>query len=549
MLMAEAFSELIKAWDQGKLTGLPYELMRDRVVICLFQAMVRTVLTQNKDGSWGTIGSQEETAYGALIVSKAAILPDLEPLQKTLESTLDAAKDFIQTQGQKPPSYLWVEKVSYGSEILCESYMLAALKARVTPSRLTAKMGSLISIPHDKVAKFVKFYSRMPLFEEAPKSELCMSLMEGYLFLPQLSDLRLNVFPRDGMEEDKYFEYIPFTWTSNNNRKRAFTSSRSLQDMMIISFLNYQADEYMETTVGRNLGHQKQLVLAMVDEVMGETSGRLKENDTTAYGRHSKAKTQSQNGLATPDASSSDEDDDQGGKAVAPSTLKEVHQVLNRFTGFVLQHPRVQASSSLAQAGLKTELRRFLEAHMEQTEDSSRFAAQPQHGHTGATFDTPRTSFYRWVQSTSSDHTSCPYSFAFYKCAISANGKDCFPSVQQEYIAESLCRHLAVMCRMYNDYGSVARDRDEANLNSVNFPDYAIGDVEGGGREVDDLKARLFALATYERESVDMVMRSLWELAGDDREQKRTLERLQVFCDVTDLFGQIYVARDIASRM
>ena len=29
------------------------------------------------------------------------------------------------------------------------------------------------------------------------------------------------------------------------------------------------------------------------------------------------------------------------------------------------------------------------------------------------------------------------------------------------------------MCRMYNDYGSVARNRAEGNLNSVDFPEFA----------------------------------------------------------------------------
>jgi hypothetical protein len=32
------------------------------------------------------------------------------------------------------------------------------------------------------------------------------------------------------------------------------------------------------------------------------------------------------------------------------------------------------------------------------------------------------------------------------------------------------------MCRMYNDYGSVARDKAERNLNSVNFPEFETRD-------------------------------------------------------------------------
>lgn len=39
------------------------------------------------------------------------------------------------------------------------------------------------------------------------------------------------------------------------------------------------------------------------------------------------------------------------------------------------------------------------------------------------------------------------------------------------YLSRSLARHLATMCRQYNDYGSAVRDMDEGNLNSLDFPE------------------------------------------------------------------------------
>ena len=91
--------------------------------------------------------------------------------------------------------------------------------------------------------------------------------MEGYLFLPQLREMRLDIFPRTGMEDDKYFEYIPFTWTSNSILDNKFLSSKTLLDMMIISFLNYQADEFMEAVVGRYFGDRTSDVVAVIDSV------------------------------------------------------------------------------------------------------------------------------------------------------------------------------------------------------------------------------------------------------------------------------------------
>jgi hypothetical protein len=35
-----------------------------------------------------------------------------------------------------------------------------------------------------------------------------------------------------------------------------------------------------------------------------------------------------------------------------------------------------------------------------------------------------------------------------------------------------MTRHLAVMCRQYNDYGSLVRDAEEGNLNSIDFAEF-----------------------------------------------------------------------------
>jgi len=66
-------------------------------------------------------------------------------------------------------------------------------------------------------------------------------LVEGYLFQPLLQKMRLAVFPRSSVEKERYFEYIPFTWTGINNRDDACFGAQLLYDMMVISLLNYQA--------------------------------------------------------------------------------------------------------------------------------------------------------------------------------------------------------------------------------------------------------------------------------------------------------------------
>ena len=122
-------------------------------------------------------------------------------------------------------------------------------------------------------------------------------------------------------------------------------------------------------------------------------------------------------------------------------------------------------------------------------------------------------------------------------------------------MAKDLCRRLAAMCRQYNDYGSIVRDRAEVNLNSVNFPEFHEGGSEDGGEEdgkrgregveerEEKIKEDLFFVAEYEREGLKLAVGKLEEMLGG------TTRAWKLFVDVTDLYGQIYVAKDIASRM
>lgn len=103
----------------------------------------------------------------------------------------------------------------------------------------------------------------------------------------------------------------------------------------------------------------------------------------------------------------------------------------------------------------------------------------------------------------------------------------------ERYLAEDVRLHLAAMCRLYNDLGSINRDREEGNLNCVDFllPK----------EEVEQKKSELRKLADYERECLDLS----WERLKKEGLQEGLERALGLFIDVTDLYGQIYVAKDI----
>jgi hypothetical protein len=122
---------------------------------------------------------------------------------------------------------------------------------------------------------------------------------------------------------------------------------------------------------------------------------------------------------------------------------------------------------------------------------------------------------------------------------------------------------------MYNDYGSLARDREEGNLSCTDFlvraSDSAGEAAKGlnGARAPDRqnqgeakrqktdaewsnaaAKDQLMSLAQFERQCMKLALERL----KDTGLKGKIFEALLLFIDITDMFGQIYVVKDIGRR-
>ncbi|KAI2609366.1 uncharacterized protein GGS25DRAFT_212471 [Hypoxylon fragiforme] len=165
------------------------------------------------------------------------------------------------------------------------------------------------------------------------------------------------------MATDKYFALIPFTWTACNNRPLTFASTSLLFKTMIISFLNYQADEYMEGVVTPNLGGsvanaRKQIGDLFIRDVPDDL-------DKPVYGR------------------------------------------LAQFIKHVLADEDVASASFWDRKHLEQKLRAFLLAHVDQIEGNFSFEAQSDKD----MFSSASRTFHNWVHTTSAYHTPCPLLF------------------------------------------------------------------------------------------------------------------------------------------
>ena len=555
MLLAQALKRLLLIWDAGAIGGELEGLIRDRLPIILTQILVRTLCDLDPSQCF------EASAYAVLTLTYISSLPWLSTLESQISGAIRKGKKIMHDAmiAGTQPEYIWVEKVTYSSSILSETYCLAALKGQASSHAWGAAVQSLADISIKKLTKFTHFFSQLPLFSKGSQWKLQALLIEGYLFYPQLKRMSLDIFTRKDMAKDDYLEYIPLTWTTCNNNRNTPLSANFLWDMMIISMLNYQADEYMEAVVGDKFADNLTPIKQVIHYLCETTSTSNNETNTSEEPNGDKINGTKKrphpgcNGdeLAKrhrPETNSTSET--RSAANGSAYDLSEMSHILSQFINHILTHQHIARSSTHDRSTLLNELRSFLLAHITQIEDNSSFASQspsPRSLDQTSVFRTQNRPYFTWIHTTSAVHTSCPYSFAFVACLTGSSAlspkKDCFTGAEQKYLAQALVRHLAAMCRQYNDYGSVARDRVEENVNSVNFKEFHEGGVPGRDGEAG-IKEALFRIAEYERECLELTKGRLEKLVPG-----KVRDVLALFVDVTDLYGQIYVARDIASRM
>lgn len=547
MLLAQGLTLTLSLWDRQILGDLPIDLVRDRVPLVLAQILSRTLLSQQQDGSWGS-DSCEVTAYGLLTLKELSPIPFLSSMATEISAAIKAGRRYLLINHDRwaDLSYVWIEKVSYGSATLAQAYTLAAMQDSKSIYAWSGALAGLVNPPMAKGIKFAEFFARLPLYSHLGKDDptLKLSVLEGYLLLPQLRAVRLDIFPRTDMAEDKWLEYIPLTWTCCNYL-RAPVQTELLIDMMHLSMLNYQADEYMEAVVGACFSDKQDIIHALIRQLCADpvVPSSMIPRKRQAVEFESGQTERSTNGHAVTESN---------GQDPAKEELVGVKKVLAKYIAHILAHPSVVRAPARTRTRLRRELATFLSAHVTQNSDNALFAKQHHiENHVDESgspqpFTAASSSFYRWIHTTSADHTSAPFSWIFYECLIGKAGAETWEGAKKGYVAEEVGRKLSTMCRMYNDYGSAARDRAEMNVNSLDFPEFHVGVAGGPDKEKEEKrrKADLMYLAEYERECLNSALERLAEMV-----EPAAMDRVRLFVDVTDLYGQIYVARDIASRL
>ncbi|KAF2756145.1 Ent-kaur-16-ene synthase [Pseudovirgaria hyperparasitica] len=523
MLMVEAFTDLLSLLDTGSFPHLLTMEQQLRMAIALFQACNRTLKTQDQDGSWD--GKPEHTAYAILVLAEARRICLFSELQDPIFSAIQRGVLFLKSVGHQSFDYNWTSKTAYRTSFVAEAYLIAAQWVGCSNRDTTQpQIGKSLSL--DDLRRGIKKHATLlyqtPMFSSVPEWKIQASMAESMLFIPLLQQERLSIFSRDKfqLENDSYINMIPFTWVGPNNRSGAFVSTSFIYDMMLLSMYGYQVDEFIETVAAPAFGTDTQRLHSLIDDTIGQIAYKPNNPDNRR-------------------------------DSLDPTVLHTQHNTnntdpnitlqLTRFITYVLHHPTILRASPSDRTHLRHELSSFLHAHTTQLTLN--------HSHTNTS-----PPFFTWLRTTAADHVACAYSHAFAACLQSAtltHGTPLYPSITQSYLVQHAVRHLATACRIYNDYGSAARDAAEHNLNAMDFPEF---DACAGAAE---RRAALEFLGRHEWGCLEYVLGELRSEigraargdVGEVRRAERKMGYLGLFCDVTALYNQIYARCDVSARV
>ena len=506
------------------------------------------------------------------------------------------ARNFIRKEYANPlrSRKFWIEKTVYKSSLLQAVYCSAALHSQSEEIEWSRQKKDRFATPDSSKKHMKLFLTVMPSLQLSEPWCLDLISIETKLLANRLHVSRESVFPRYAMPmtEDKYLQFIPLIWVACNHLSKHVLSLEVVWEMTVLSMLNYQADELIESLVSRLSEASLRTLKSSIRISCGLFDGTLLNPDSQDNGQLIKTDcpkdypARKRQRIDSPTAEPSSH------VSLYPDpVLHLVESSLKAYVVHILQHPLIVTMPVQTRSSLASELNNFLMAHIAHTNDNAAWKlARQENSRSFRPARQGEASYYRWLQATGADDTSCPFSFLFF-LALAA---DSYPlngasisrrGARIEYLLTAVSRHLAAMCRQYNDYGSLQRDREEGNVNSLDFAEFSntnrcvvsartngensngaatsktpTGEHREGAVDSNtdadvelESKAELLSIAQYERECMELALKGLEEARSSENGvgsiSERELRSLRAFVNVTDAFGKPYVQKDLASRL
>ncbi|KAH1435307.1 hypothetical protein KXX68_008990, partial [Aspergillus fumigatus] len=221
---------------EGYLAALPDDVMRFQLPLTLFQSLIRTLHTQNRDGSWGCSNSAEETAYAILILKSAACFSFTELIAACVKTAISKGLEFILARSQRSPTddQLWLDKTLYAIPTVSDSYIMAAVQAEETIQKLAEIPYKLVDMSTIMANKMTNYFSQLPSQMQTPKWVIQASAIEAILLSEKLK--ALDVFSTGRPLGEKYIKIAACFWTlASNSTPGCLLSTRTIYSMAELS--------------------------------------------------------------------------------------------------------------------------------------------------------------------------------------------------------------------------------------------------------------------------------------------------------------------------
>lgn len=198
---------------------------------------------------------------------------DLAP---RVQDAIDAGIGYLKGHGTHTSVHYWTSKTRYSVKFVTEAYVLSAFRASI-PSGDKVAVGH--SLGHStQISKMEQFLPLMKLtkhFSAMADWKIRAALTESALFLPLLRTRRLEVFPRDKLRvsKDTYFNMLPFLWVGCTYRLGIYIPTTFIFDMLFMTLINIQVDEFMEDIATRTFEHDTATLHVLIDKATDDALG------------------------------------------------------------------------------------------------------------------------------------------------------------------------------------------------------------------------------------------------------------------------------------
>ncbi|KAJ5218245.1 uncharacterized protein N7498_000344 [Penicillium cinerascens] len=225
--------------DKWRVEPLSETLLKTLIPLTLFQAVLRILLTQNPNGSWGQTSLRENTSLAVITLKSTWSLPFVSAtLSQVMDQAIKEGQAFISANMDAPfNDYSWNGKCAYGLLSISRAAALSALLGTRPAREYSKDVKSLFHIEMGLIAKQAKllgFYfegnSKITTFEE-----------------------------RNGFDEGFSMRLAVICITLNYHKKY-FLSNRFIYGMLELMHFVYHIDNLIDTDLSDRSPDTLQLI-------------------------------------------------------------------------------------------------------------------------------------------------------------------------------------------------------------------------------------------------------------------------------------------------